>query len=304
MEDINLHFTGDFHAITSAHNLLSAMLDYHIKHGNALGMDPNRVVWRRVLDMNDRALREIVVFCDSHWDIEVIKRFGNRPDLGLLGVAGSVERPDLPIGIFLADPSLDRATIRHLNESNAMVEVRCSYPEEECEVRTLDGVFLFARREVWERFPFDENIQGFHFYDIDFSFRIAQHYRVEVAPKLMLEHVSTIPKDTPKGHRSGYNASWVKAALEYEPQREGLKFDELDPATLLKIKRYWISHVCMPGCPFGLRWQYWRRLDISLFQCYLGLPLFFPVFFNFVKSMVRARRRIKQQRHYERMHRE
>tara|TARA_Y100000385_G_C13090484_1_gene638495 strand:- start:398 stop:955 length:558 start_codon:yes stop_codon:yes gene_type:complete len=61
MEDINLHFTGDFHAITSAHNLLSAMLDNHIKHGNALGMDPNRVVWRRVLDMNDRALREIVV---------------------------------------------------------------------------------------------------------------------------------------------------------------------------------------------------------------------------------------------------
>ena len=61
MEDINLHFTGDFHAITSAHNLLSALLDNHIKHGNALGIDPNRVVWRRVLDMNDRALREIVV---------------------------------------------------------------------------------------------------------------------------------------------------------------------------------------------------------------------------------------------------
>lgn len=61
MEDINLHFTGDFHAITSAHNLLSAMLDNHIKHGNALGLDPNRVFWRRVLDMNDRALREIVV---------------------------------------------------------------------------------------------------------------------------------------------------------------------------------------------------------------------------------------------------
>lgn len=61
MEDINLHFTGDFHAITSAHNLLSAMLDNHIKHGNALWLDPNRVVWRRVLDMNDRALREIVV---------------------------------------------------------------------------------------------------------------------------------------------------------------------------------------------------------------------------------------------------
>jgi len=61
MEDINLHFTGDFHAITSAHNLLSAMVDNHLTHGNALGLDPNRVVWKRVMDMNDRALREIVV---------------------------------------------------------------------------------------------------------------------------------------------------------------------------------------------------------------------------------------------------
>jgi formate--tetrahydrofolate ligase len=61
MEDINLHFTGDFHAITSAHNLLSAVLDNHLNHGNALGLDPNRIVWRRVMDMNDRALREIVV---------------------------------------------------------------------------------------------------------------------------------------------------------------------------------------------------------------------------------------------------
>src|SRR4026209_1590032 len=60
MEDINLHFTGDFHAITSAHNLLSAMIDNHIYWGNALGIDSRRVVWRRVMDMNDRALREIV----------------------------------------------------------------------------------------------------------------------------------------------------------------------------------------------------------------------------------------------------
>jgi formate--tetrahydrofolate ligase len=60
MEDINLHFTGDFHAVTAAHNLLAAMLDNHIYWGNALGIDTRRVVWRRVLDMNDRALRDVV----------------------------------------------------------------------------------------------------------------------------------------------------------------------------------------------------------------------------------------------------
>ncbi|MDF1720751.1 MAG: formate--tetrahydrofolate ligase [Minwuia sp.] len=61
MEDINLHFTGDFHAITSAHNLLSAMIDNHIHWGNDLGIDARRVAWRRVLDMNDRALRDVVL---------------------------------------------------------------------------------------------------------------------------------------------------------------------------------------------------------------------------------------------------
>jgi formate--tetrahydrofolate ligase len=60
MEEMNLHFTGDFHAITSAHNLLSAMIDNHIYWGNNENIDLRRVVWRRVLDMNDRALRDVV----------------------------------------------------------------------------------------------------------------------------------------------------------------------------------------------------------------------------------------------------
>jgi formate--tetrahydrofolate ligase len=61
MDEINLHFTGDFHAITSAHNLLSAMLDNHLHHGNALGLDPRRITWPRTMDMNDRALRSMVI---------------------------------------------------------------------------------------------------------------------------------------------------------------------------------------------------------------------------------------------------
>ena len=61
MEDLNLHFTGDFHAITSANNLLAAMLDNHLHQGNALNIDPNQIVWKRCVDMNDRVLRNIVV---------------------------------------------------------------------------------------------------------------------------------------------------------------------------------------------------------------------------------------------------
>lgn len=68
MEDLNLHFTGDFHAITSANNLLAAILDNHIQQGNALGIDPRQVVWKRCLDMNDRVLRHVVVGLGNKMD--------------------------------------------------------------------------------------------------------------------------------------------------------------------------------------------------------------------------------------------
>ena len=68
MEDLNLHFTGDFHAITSANNLLAAMLDNHIQQGNALQIDPRQVVWKRCVDMNDRVLRNIVVGLGNKMD--------------------------------------------------------------------------------------------------------------------------------------------------------------------------------------------------------------------------------------------
>ena len=61
MEDLNLHFTGDFHAITSANNLLAALLDNHIQQGNALNIDTRQILWKRCLDMNDRVLRNVVV---------------------------------------------------------------------------------------------------------------------------------------------------------------------------------------------------------------------------------------------------
>ena len=68
MEDLNLHFTGDFHAITSANNLLAALLDNHIQQGNELGIDPRQVTWKRCMDMNDRVLRNIVVGLGSKMD--------------------------------------------------------------------------------------------------------------------------------------------------------------------------------------------------------------------------------------------
>jgi len=100
MEDINLHFTGDFHAISSAHALLAAMLDNHLHQGNSLGIDPRRITWPRTIDMNDRALRDIVI--------------------GLGGVANGVAREDR----FVIIPASEVMAVVALATSPADLEQR------------------------------------------------------------------------------------------------------------------------------------------------------------------------------------
>ena len=80
MEDLNLHFTGDFHAITSANNLLAALLDNHIQQGNALGIDPRQILWKRCVDMNDRVLRNVVVGLGQRRPFRDHRSVGNHGD--------------------------------------------------------------------------------------------------------------------------------------------------------------------------------------------------------------------------------
>jgi formate--tetrahydrofolate ligase len=102
MEDINLHFTGDFHAISTAHNLLSAMLDNHLHHGNELRIDPRKITWPRTMDMNDRALRDIII--------------------GLGGINGGVPRQER----FVITPASEIQAIMSLASSPADLEERLS----------------------------------------------------------------------------------------------------------------------------------------------------------------------------------
>jgi len=116
MEDINLHFTGDFHAITSAHNLLSALIENHIYWGNELGIDQRRVTWRRVLDMNDRALREIVCSLggvangfprEGGFDITVASEI-----MAILCLATGIEDLQRRLGDIIVAYRRDRTAIR------------------------------------------------------------------------------------------------------------------------------------------------------------------------------------------------
>ncbi|WP_062231161.1 formate--tetrahydrofolate ligase [Aureimonas sp. N4] len=126
MEDINLHFTGDFHAITTAHNLLAAMVDNHLHWGNALGLDPRRIVWRRVMDMNDRALRDMVQSLggpanglprESGFDITVASEI-----MAIVCLAADLDDLQVRLGRIVVGyrPDKSRVTARDLKADGAM----------------------------------------------------------------------------------------------------------------------------------------------------------------------------------------
>ena len=144
MDEINLHFTGDFHAITSAHNLLAAMIDNHIHWGNALNIDVRRIVWRRVLDMNDRALRDIVQSLggrsngfprESGFDITVASEV-----MAILCLANDLEDLEARLGrIVIGYTAKDTAvTARDLKADGAMAALLAQAIKPNL-VQTLEG---------------------------------------------------------------------------------------------------------------------------------------------------------------------
>jgi formate--tetrahydrofolate ligase len=144
MEDINLHFTGDFHAITSAHNLLAAMIDNHVHWGNALEIDVRRIVWRRVLDMNDRALRDIAQSLggpangfprESGFDITVASEV-----MAILCLATSLEDLEERLGRIVVAYTRERKAItaRDLKADGAMAVLLAQAIKPNL-VQTLEG---------------------------------------------------------------------------------------------------------------------------------------------------------------------
>ncbi|MDH7970881.1 formate--tetrahydrofolate ligase [Sphingomonas sp. AR_OL41] len=144
MEDINLHFTGDFHAITTAHNLLAAMIDNHVHWGNALDIDMRRIVWRRVLDMNDRALRDIVQSLggpangyprESGFDITVASEV-----MAILCLASDIADLEARLGRIVVTYRRDRrpVTARDLKADGAMAVLLAQAIKPNL-VQTLEG---------------------------------------------------------------------------------------------------------------------------------------------------------------------
>ncbi|WP_461370579.1 formate--tetrahydrofolate ligase, partial [Candidatus Darwinibacter acetoxidans] len=149
MEDINLHFTGDIHAVTTAHNLLAALLDNHIAQGNALNIDPKRIVFRRVMDMNDRQLRNIVIGLgglgdgyvrEAGFDISVASEI-----MAILCLADDLQDLKERVGRILVAYTYDRKPVyaRDLNAQGAVAVIMKDAIKPNL-VQTLEGQPVFV----------------------------------------------------------------------------------------------------------------------------------------------------------------
>ncbi len=149
MEDINLHFTGDIHAVGAAHNLLSAMIDNHIHQGNALNIDPRRVTWGRVVDMNDRSLRKIVIGLggpahgvprESRFDITVASEV-----MAILCLSRSIDELKERLGNIVVGRTYDKKFVRarDLNAQGAMAALLKDALSPNL-VQTIEGVPAFV----------------------------------------------------------------------------------------------------------------------------------------------------------------
>lgn len=207
-------------------------------------------------------VHEDVEFLEDGWGARVLQHFSSA-DLGAIGLAGSRYKGRIPSGWSTGQKELDRQHLYHGSDRLRMESFHLSPPDDEMkcsDVCVLDGVWIGVRRSLWETVRFDENIVGFHFYDIDFSLRCYQIMRVAVIYDVELLHFS----------KGGFDASWVQAALDYHRNASSsllpvAVFDlapEVRSDVEYRVFEFWLRVMRRKKLAFKYVWQWVRETPI------------------------------------------
>jgi hypothetical protein len=150
-------------------------------------------------------MHEDIIFEKKNWGLELLRIFEN-PEIGLIGVAGSTYKSRTLSGWYSGEPSFNYCHIKHLTNGEIhLLKYPAQWKQSENEVIIIDGVFMVARKSIWEKVPFNSALlKGFHLYDIDFSFRVSDVAKVVVTESIPMIH------DTKGGD---FGKKWLKEAL-------------------------------------------------------------------------------------------
>jgi hypothetical protein len=222
-------------------------------------------------------MHEDIKMLTQNWGINILKHFQHNAKLGLVGVAGGIYKTALPTGWFhYRNDYIKVNMVQH--EKDGSKTVRSTYSSKLLDkVKTLDGMFLVTRKAIWSDFKFNDELKGFHLYDIDFSLRVSQKYDVAVCYDVNLEHFS----------KGTYTNDWLTYTISYHETHPYL-FDH-DEGDNHLIRTCWY-HFLLQDNQFSLsnRFKYIQALGLDKKSIPFALTFLFPgilkpIFYFFVK---------------------
>ncbi len=222
-------------------------------------------------------LHEDIKFHCLNWGDVILKHFKTIPDLGLIGLAGSKEKLLLPTGWGYHHPDKNLINILHHDDDGNVYKISTYAGENIDFVRVIDGVFMAMRKSVWQKYKFDESVDGYHFYDIDFSLRVSQEYKVGIAYDIIIEHFS----------HGNFGDDWIEASIKYHADvtKQHL-FDKPDDNYPL-IRRSYYMLLAKNKISRRLKFVYTRELGFDFRSLPAIIAFFFPKITNPIYKRIR-----------------
>lgn len=232
-------------------------------------------------------VHEDVIFISKDWGKRLMELYGQRSDIGIIGVAGCIKKSFLPTGWGTGIPRHDRINLIQGYESSVLFQTSRTGVDSFDVVKVLDGVFLSTPKKIWEEFKFDESLKGFHLYDIDFSLRITSQYQGIVSYDIQLIHLS----------EGGYNTDWLDATLVYHARKDKQTLFDFSRNDISGIRRSWYRFLLNKNIEKSFRKKYLKQMGVDILSfCYafafynptIGKPLLkiFVIFTSSIDGML------------------
>ncbi|WBV59573.1 glycosyltransferase [Chryseobacterium camelliae] len=205
-------------------------------------------------------IHEDVKLYSENWG-QLLEKYYNLPNLGVLGLAGNKRKFHLPYGFHSGFPGEGFMYLNHTGHKKVIFE----QPEFPLEVKVIDGVFIGIRKKVWEEFPFNEKeLNGFHFYDIDISLRTSQKFKNYLVTDLDFEHFS----------EGNFGDQWIEACINFN-RKKTYNYDPYTPKERRDVRNFWYDRLQREKISFFHRLRYFSAMGVNKDTLVSGLDFLF-----------------------------
>ena len=203
-------------------------------------------------------MHEDTLFLTENWGEILFEKYFSLPNVGVLGMAGDKHKFKMPYGFSSGIKGCGFISVYH--ERKIKIS-NVNYP---IPVKVLDGVFLAMKREVYEKYPFDETLSGFHFYDVDISLRVSENYQNYVINDFFIFHFS----------EGNFGNQWLQAAIDFN-KREHYNFDKSNYAQRKRVRRYWYKRLKKEKISFSMRLKFLMAMKICFLSFFRAMIFLF-----------------------------